>query len=293
MTRLSSALGKEADRSPVRCRGRTADGAWSSGPNRRDLNQRGMYPELKTMIASAQVAHLARRAADFGVETQGVSMDMAAVRERKRAIVESFRLSARSESRRLLGSILSAAKPTSLGLRRSALHFRTVGSTSSPIRSFLTSVLVPRPHRCLGLRRCPCLDSTSIMELDVISDHLPVVGGEFVGLEFSQMFRRFGYRVTVVQRGTRSLAREDDAVADAIVGILREDGIEVLLEAEACAVERSSDCGIRLTIRGPNGKYLLAGSHLLVSRWPRFQYRPACPRQDWRDDRREGIHPGR
>ena len=79
----------------------------------------------------------------------------------------------------------------------------------------------------------PTLDSTSIMELDEVPEHLLVLGGGYVGLEFAQMFRRFGSEITIMQRGEQLLAREDEDVAEAVAEILREDGIEVLLETEA------------------------------------------------------------
>ncbi|MBW3634299.1 MAG: mercuric reductase [Chloroflexi bacterium] len=219
----------------------------------------------KTMIASARVAHLSRRAADYGVETGSVSVDMAAVRERKRSIVESFRSSSekRIEETRGLDLIRGEARFTGPRALSIDLPGRRLELTADQV--VLDVGTRPSLQPLPGLDRVRSLDSTSIMELDVIPDHLLVLGGGYVGLEFSQMFHRFGSRVTVVQRGTRLLAREDDDVADATAGILREDGIEVLLEAEACAVEPSSDGDIWLTVQGPNGKDLLAGSHLLVA----------------------------
>src|ERR671935_281777 len=85
----------------------------------------------------------------------------------------------------------------------------------------------------------------------VVPEHLIALGGGYIGLEFGQMFRRFGSRVTIVQRGKRLLAREDAAVADAVAEILREDGIEVLLETAAASVERAADGEIKLTVRTP------------------------------------------
>jgi len=92
-----------------------------------------------------------------------------------------------------------------------------------------------------------------------------VLGGGYVGLEFAQMFRRFGSEVTIVQRGEQLLAREDDDVAEAVADILREDGIEVLLDTEALCAEQTEDGGIQLSIRTPDSERTLAGSHLLVA----------------------------
>jgi pyruvate/2-oxoglutarate dehydrogenase complex dihydrolipoamide dehydrogenase (E3) component len=105
------------------------------------------------------------------------------------------------------------------------------------------------------------LDSTSIMELDTVPDHLLVLGGGYVGLEFGQMFRRFGSQVTIVQRGPRLLAREDADVADAVADILREDGVNVLLNTDTVRVEP----GPRLVVRANGGEQTLSGSHLLVA----------------------------
>jgi pyruvate/2-oxoglutarate dehydrogenase complex dihydrolipoamide dehydrogenase (E3) component len=103
------------------------------------------------------------------------------------------------------------------------------------------------------------------MELDVVPEHLLVLGGGYIGLEFGQMFRRFGSQVTIVQRGERLLAREDADVADAVADILREDGVEVLLETSALRVQKSGGNAIDLTVRTPAGERALSGSHLLVA----------------------------
>src|SRR6185312_10656369 len=106
-----------------------------------------------------------------------------------------------------------------------------------------------------------------IMELDQVPEHLLVLGGGYIGLEFGQMFRRFGSRVTIVQRGRQLLPREDPDVAEAIAGILRDDGIEVLLQAEALQVERTAPNGpgLELSVRTTAGERTLRGSHLLVA----------------------------
>jgi pyruvate/2-oxoglutarate dehydrogenase complex dihydrolipoamide dehydrogenase (E3) component len=113
-----------------------------------------------------------------------------------------------------------------------------------------------------GLDRIPSLDSTSIMELDQVPEHLLVLGGGYIGLEFGQMFRRFGSRVTVVQRGSQLLPLEDEDVARAVLDILLEDGIEVLLNAQAVRAAAAGP-GVRLTVRAPEGERDLVGSHIL------------------------------
>jgi pyruvate/2-oxoglutarate dehydrogenase complex dihydrolipoamide dehydrogenase (E3) component len=118
------------------------------------------------------------------------------------------------------------------------------------------------------LERIVTLDSTSIMELDTVPDHLLVIGGGYVALEFSQMFRRFGSRVTLLQRSGQLLGREDPDVAAAVAAILREDGIEVLLDTSVISAEASPTGGaggIELAVRSPAGERTLTGSHVLVA----------------------------
>src|SRR5206468_11463289 len=110
-----------------------------------------------------------------------------------------------------------------------------------------------------GLDSVGALDSTSIMELSALPGHLLVLGGGYIGLEFGQMFRRFGSAVTVVQHGKQLLAREDPDVAEEVHKVLHEDGIEVLLQTEATCV-RPGGGGITLQLRGPAGDRTVAGS---------------------------------
>jgi pyruvate/2-oxoglutarate dehydrogenase complex dihydrolipoamide dehydrogenase (E3) component len=108
-------------------------------------------------------------------------------------------------------------------------------------------------------------NSTTIMELDEVPKSLLVLGGGYVGLEFGQMFRRFGSEVTIIQRGAHLMGREDDDVADEVAKILREDGIEILLETQAVSVEEDGRGKIKLTVQTPEGTRLLTGSHLLAA----------------------------
>jgi pyruvate/2-oxoglutarate dehydrogenase complex dihydrolipoamide dehydrogenase (E3) component len=103
------------------------------------------------------------------------------------------------------------------------------------------------------------------MELGQVPDHLVVIGGGYIGLEFGQMFRRFGSQVTIVQRGAQLLAREDADVAEEVTGILREDGIEVLLDTTPLRVDHGVEGHIQLAVRTPGGERTLSSSHLLVA----------------------------
>src|SRR2546425_718387 len=203
----------------------------------------------KTMVASGRVAYLARRGADYGVQTGPVTVDMTKVRQRKRAIVESFRTSGQrrieqTEGVDLLIGEAAFTDPKTLEVRLNNGETRQL--TASTI--LINGGARPAKPSMTGIEEVATLDSTSIMELDSVPEHLLVLGGGYVGLEFGQMFRRFGSRVTIVQRGTQLLAREDLDIAEAVAEILREDGVEVLLQTEVVRVERS-DGAIALTAR--------------------------------------------
>ena len=117
----------------------------------------------------------------------------------------------------------------------------------------------------------PTLDSTSIMELDELPEHLLVLGGGYIGLEFGQMFRRFGSEVTIVQRVGQLLGREDADVADAVLKVMEEDGIRVLLNTEAVSVKKVG-AEIVLTVRTSEGEQTLSGTHLLVAVGPQTKH---------------------
>jgi pyruvate/2-oxoglutarate dehydrogenase complex dihydrolipoamide dehydrogenase (E3) component len=122
----------------------------------------------------------------------------------------------------------------------------------------------PARPRLEGLARVPALDSTTVMELAELPAHLLVMGGGYIGLEFAQMFRRFGSSVTVVQRNTQLLPLEDEDVAAEVRSILEQDGLEIVTAADARCVEPAGG-GVRLGVRTPEGDRVLEGSHLLLA----------------------------
>ena len=220
----------------------------------------------KTMIASARVAQFARRAAEYGVHTGPVTVDLAAVRQRKRDLVSLISafpagLIEQTEGLDLVMGEASFIDSKSVEVRLNDGGVRQVTAD----RIFINTGGRPSKPPIPGLDSVPTLDSTSIMELDTLPDHLVILGGGYVGLEFSQMFRRFGSQVTIVQRSNQLLPREDPDVAEEVANILREDGIEVLLDAEAAKVEQTADGEVQLTVRTADGERVLTGSHLLVA----------------------------
>jgi len=219
----------------------------------------------KTMFNSARVAYLARRSADFGVHADPVSVNMAEVRARKQAVVDTFRDGGLRGIEAAPGLDLLRGEASFTGSHALEVRMNDGGRRRiSAQKIFINTGGRPATPATAGLEKFSYLDSTSIMELDQLPEHLLVMGGGYIGLEFGQMFRRFGSRVTVVQRTDHLLNREDPDVADEVVRILREDGITVLLSTEVLRVEQQSD-GIGLTVRTPEGEQELAGSHLLVA----------------------------
>jgi pyruvate/2-oxoglutarate dehydrogenase complex dihydrolipoamide dehydrogenase (E3) component len=221
----------------------------------------------KTMVASAKVAYLDRRSADYGVRNGQVTVDMRKVRQRKRDIVESFRSGNERRIEETEGLDLIMGEARFGGPKELEVHLNGNGETLrlSADEIFINAGARPANPPIEGLDGVPALDSTTIMELGELPEHLLVLGGSYVGLEFAQMFRRFGSEVTVVQRGEQLMSREDADVAEAVAEIMRQDGLEVLLEAQPQRVEQSDDGGIRLTVRTPGGERVLEGSHLLVA----------------------------
>ena len=220
----------------------------------------------KTMVASARVAYLARRGGDYGVRTGAVGVDQARVRERKRAIVGRWS-SGGERSLRAAGvdlvmgeAVFSGPKTLEVRLNDGGIRALTADLI------FINTGARPAKPPVPGLDGVPALNSTTIMELGEVPEHLLIMGGGYIGLEFGQMFRRFGSRVTIVQRGKQLLVREDPDIADEVAKILREDGVEVLLETEVQRAGRGAGGGVELTVNSAeSAPRLLAGSHLLVA----------------------------
>jgi pyruvate/2-oxoglutarate dehydrogenase complex dihydrolipoamide dehydrogenase (E3) component len=220
----------------------------------------------KTMVASAEAADMARRGADFGVHSGPVSVDMRFVRQRKNSIVENFRT---GDDRKVLqaGIHLFRGQASFTGPRQ----LEVVMNEGHEVRQVSAQVVVinagARPHRLTleGVDQVDYLDSTSIQDLHEVPGHLLILGGGYVALEYGQMFRRFGSQVTIVQRSSQLIGREDADVAAAARDILVEDGVEVLLDTSALRVGRNAIGTINLSVQTPQGPRELSGTHLLAA----------------------------
>jgi pyruvate/2-oxoglutarate dehydrogenase complex dihydrolipoamide dehydrogenase (E3) component len=217
----------------------------------------------KTLVASAEVAYMARRAADFGVHTGPIKFDMRAAIERKRGIVKASRTS--SERKYEQGIDLLRGTGFFTGPRQVRVKLNNRGYRDLTAELIVIDTgLSPAVPKLQGINSVPYLDNASIMELEELPQQLLVRGGGYIGLEFAQMFRRFGSEVTVIQSGPKLLDHEDDDVAEAVADLLREDGIEILLGAHATAVSKAGD-EIQLEVTTIHGATTLRGSHLLVA----------------------------
>jgi pyruvate/2-oxoglutarate dehydrogenase complex dihydrolipoamide dehydrogenase (E3) component len=219
----------------------------------------------KTMVASARVAYLSKRSADYGIDSGPVKVSMSAVRRRKQKIVESFHDGVLKNIEKTEGLDLLKGEASFIGPKLLEVLLSEGGTRLlSGERIFINTGTRPATPLVPSLDEVSTLDSSSIMELDTLPDHLLVMGGGYVGLEFGQMFRRFGSQVTIVHRGDHLLSREDPDVADEVARILEEDGIRVLLNSEAIRA-RAVDGSVNLIVRTKERETELSGSHLLVA----------------------------
>lgn len=245
-----------------------ADLGWSvalveEGPLGGTCINTGCTP-TKTMVASAQVAYYARNGKRWGVRTGEVSVDLPAVVARKTKMVESFRSGHEKRVRD----------------HQTMRLYRTHGRFTGPHQVNADGTLLESDHIFIdtgtragvppldGLNSVPYVTNASIMELSAVPEHLLVIGGGYVGLEFGQMFRRFGSAVTVVHRGPLLMAREDEDVARELQHILESEGIRFLLNSNPVKV-RGEEGRITLEVEAAGGTgaraETLTGTHLLVA----------------------------
>ena len=240
-------------------------------------------------MASAHAAHLARRGADFGVGTGAVTVDMAKVKARKDEIMLGDRKGVEDwltgmDSCTVVRGHARFEDPHTLRVGDEVLQaeriFLNVGGRA----------VVPDIP---GLADVEFLTNVSILELDTVPDHLVIIGGSYIALEFAQMYRRFGARVTVVEKGPRLASREDHDVSDTIRTILQNEGIDIVVDAADIRItKRDNDIeGFEVTPRA--GAASIAGSHLLLAVGRRPNTDDLGLEHAGVANRRPGVHHGR
>ncbi len=219
----------------------------------------------KTMAASARIAHLTRRAGDYGIRAASFNVDQSVVRRRKRAMVESFRSGIHHRLERQENLELIRGEACFVGPHEIEVELVVGGSRRiSGEHVVINTGARPAIPAIEGIDAVPYLTSSSVTELGSVPDQLVVLGGGYIGVEFAQMFRRFGSKVTVIHRRPYLLAREDEDVSSEVASIFQDDGIELMLESR---VERAEplDGRIVLHVKTREGERSVSGSHLLVA----------------------------
>jgi len=215
----------------------------------------------KTLVASAYAAHLARRARDYGVTIGGsIGVDMKAVKARKDAVSRPSREGVERSLKRLKGCTVFEGHARFVGPKRVEVNSEILTADKIFI-NVGGRALVP-PIR--GLDQVPYLTNSSMMDVDFLPPHLIVLGGSYVGLEFAQIYRRFGSDVTVIELAPNLIAREDEDVSRAVADILKDENIDVRLNSKVVGVTKQGN-NIEVTIENSGTRSHVVGSHLLLA----------------------------
>jgi pyruvate/2-oxoglutarate dehydrogenase complex dihydrolipoamide dehydrogenase (E3) component len=215
----------------------------------------------KAMVASAYAAHLARRSGDFGVRVPGaITVDMKAVKARKDAISAASREGLERSLENTANCTVIRGHARFVSPREAQVGTETLSAGEIFINVGGRALTPPMP----GLDRISYLTNSSMMGVDFLPSHLVVIGGSYVGLEFAQMFRRFGSEVTVVEKGPRLIGREDEDVSASVKEFLEAEGIAVRVGAECVGFEPSGG-GVSVMVNCAKGEPAVTGSHVLLA----------------------------
>jgi pyruvate/2-oxoglutarate dehydrogenase complex dihydrolipoamide dehydrogenase (E3) component len=215
----------------------------------------------KTLIASAYAAHIARRAADYGVTIAGaVKVDMKAVKARKDAVVAPSHNGVERSLKTLAGCTVYEGHGRFVAEKKIAVNGSELAADRIFINVGARAAIPPIP----GLDQVSYLTNRSMMDIDFLPPHLIILGGSYIGLEFAQAYRRFGSEVTVIELGPRLIAREDEDVSQAIADFLKEEGIDVRVDSKVIGVEKQGNLiGVNVESAGKISQ--VVGTHVLVA----------------------------
>jgi pyruvate/2-oxoglutarate dehydrogenase complex dihydrolipoamide dehydrogenase (E3) component len=215
----------------------------------------------KTLVASAEVAHVARRAGDYGVRIKGsIHVDMKAVKARKDAIVAVFHDGVERSLKTLQGCTVYEGSGRFVAAKKVAVNGSELAADQIFINVGARAAIPPIP----GLGQVPYLTNSSMLDIDFLPPHLVILGGSYIGLEFGQMYRRFGSEVTVIEVGPRLVAREDHDVSQAIADFLKEEGIDVRVDSKIIGVEKQGNA-IAVKVESAGRISQIVGTHMLVA----------------------------
>jgi pyruvate/2-oxoglutarate dehydrogenase complex dihydrolipoamide dehydrogenase (E3) component len=215
----------------------------------------------KTLAASAYVAHVARRAGDYGVRIKGaVNVDMKEVKARKDAVVAVFHNGVERSLKGLRGCTVYEGSGRFVAERKVTVNGCELAADQMFINVGARAAIPPIP----GLDQVPYLTNSSMMDIDFLPSHLVILGGSYIGLEFAQMYRRFGSEVTVIELGPRLISREDQDVSQAVADFLMEEGIDIRVDSKVIGVERQGN-SIAVKIESAGRTSQIAGTHMLVA----------------------------
>lgn len=215
----------------------------------------------KALVANARVAHVVRRAGEYGVGASDVTIDFAKVMARMNEV--------RNDSRNGLEEWITSSEPVTL--------FRASGQFVGPRQIKVGDEVIegkqiyinvgtrPRVPDIPGLDDVDWLDNRKLLELTTLPEHLVIMGGSYIGLEFGQIFRRLGSKVTIIEQGEQLVGREDRDIADGIREILEREGIEILLGASAASVAKQDEKGVVVKVEQGRDVARVKGSHLLFA----------------------------
>jgi pyruvate/2-oxoglutarate dehydrogenase complex dihydrolipoamide dehydrogenase (E3) component len=215
----------------------------------------------KTLVASAYAAYLARRAGDYGVTIGGpVGVDMKAVKARKDAAAGASRRGVEHSLKTLEGCTVYEGHGQFVGTKKVAVDGVVLNADRIFINVGGRALIPPIP----GLDQVPYFTNSSMMDVDFLPPHLIVLGGSYIGLEFAQVYRRFGSEVTVIELAPRLIAREDEDVSHAVMDFLQEDGIDVRVDSKVVGVEKR---GNRIAVKVESAGKIsqVVGTHVLVA----------------------------
>jgi len=215
----------------------------------------------KTLVASAYAAHIVRRASDYGVTVAGTpNVDMKAVKARKDSIVAASRNGVERSLKTLEGCTVYEGHGRFVAEKKVAVNGSELAADQIFINVGARAVIPP----IAGLDRVPYLTNSSMMDIDFLPAHLVILGGSYIGLEFAQMYRRFGSEVTVIELGPHLIPREDEDVAEAVADFLKDERIDVRVDSKVVEVEKQGNA-IAVKVESAGKSSQVIGTHVLVA----------------------------